>query len=70
MLIYSQLLLLWKMDGTMCTKNQAPKIFEFRKWHKLADAVIIPIIHDFPVFVDVWAFSAFHSLQMFTTDTY
>jgi hypothetical protein len=27
MLISSQLLLLWKMDGTMCNKNQAPKIF-------------------------------------------
>ena len=27
MLISSQLLLLWKMDGTMCNKNQAPKMF-------------------------------------------
>jgi hypothetical protein len=27
MLISSKLLLLWKMDGTPCYKNQAPKIF-------------------------------------------
>jgi len=27
MLISSQLLLLWKMDGRVCNKNQAPKIF-------------------------------------------
>jgi hypothetical protein len=27
MLISSQLLLLWKMDGAMCNKNQALKIF-------------------------------------------
>lgn len=71
MLISSQLLLLWKMDGTMCNKNQAPKIFWILElWQQLAAAVIIPIIHDFPLFVDMWAFSAFHSLQMITTDTF
>lgn len=37
------------------TKIKHLKFFEFQKWHKLAAAVIIPVIHDFPVFADVRA---------------